>query len=73
MDSLCAKGHYCRLFNPAARALTNKDEDGLDQLGRSMRYTVEREGTLTPRVGFTYFGQFIGHDLSHDATPLGGP
>ena len=38
-----------------------------------MRYTVEREGTLTPRVGFTYFGQFIGHDLSHDVTPLGGP
>jgi hypothetical protein len=38
-----------------------------------MRYEVEREGTLTPRVGYTYFGQFLGHDLTHDTTPLEGP
>ena len=38
-----------------------------------MRYEVEREGTLTPRVGYTYFGQFIGHDLTLDSTPLAGP
>ena len=38
-----------------------------------MRYKVEREGTLTPRAGYTYFGQFIGHDLTHDSTPLEGP
>ena len=38
-----------------------------------MRYEVEREGTLTPRIGYTYFGQFLGHDLSHDGTPLAGP
>jgi heme peroxidase len=38
-----------------------------------MRYEVEREGTLTPRIGFTYFGQFLGHDLTHDLTPLAGP
>jgi hypothetical protein len=38
-----------------------------------MLYDVEREGTLTPRVGYTYFGQFVGHDLTHDATPLEGP
>ena len=38
-----------------------------------MRYSVEREGTLTPRVGYTYFGQFVGHDLTHDSTPLEGP
>jgi heme peroxidase len=38
-----------------------------------MRYGEEREGTLTPRVGYTYFGQFVGHDLTHDATPLAGP
>jgi hypothetical protein len=34
---------------------------------------VEREGTLTPRAGYTYFGQFVGHDLTHDTTPLAGP
>lgn len=38
-----------------------------------MRYSVEREGTLTPRVGYTYFSQFVGHDLTHDSTPLEGP
>jgi hypothetical protein len=38
-----------------------------------MRYQVEREGTLTPRVGYTYFGQFVGHDLTLDSTPLEGP
>jgi hypothetical protein len=38
-----------------------------------MRYNVEREGTLTPRVGYTYFSQFVGHDLTHDPTPLDGP
>jgi Animal haem peroxidase len=38
-----------------------------------MRYDVEREGTLTPRVGYTYFGQFVGHDLTHDTTPIDGP
>jgi hypothetical protein len=38
-----------------------------------MRYEIEREGTLSPRVGYTYFGQFLGHDLTHDTTPLEGP
>ena len=38
-----------------------------------MRYEVEREGELTPRVGYTYFGQFIAHDLTLDSTPLEGP
>jgi hypothetical protein len=38
-----------------------------------MRYDIEREGTLTPRVGYTYFSQFVGHDLTYDPTPLEGP
>ncbi|MEY2499473.1 MAG: hypothetical protein QOD12_3029 [Verrucomicrobiota bacterium] len=38
-----------------------------------MHYKLEREGTLTPRVGYTYFGQFLGHDLTFDTTPLEGP
>jgi len=49
------------------------DGEKLIKLGDAMRYNVEREGTLTPRVGYTYFSQFVGHDLTHDPTPLDGP
>lgn len=68
-----AEAHYSRLFDPPAQPLAANEEERLIRLGRSMRYTVEREGTLTPRVGYTYFGQFVGHDLTHDITPLAGP
>jgi Animal haem peroxidase len=67
------KGYYSRLFGKPAEPITRTDEPKLVELGRSMRYKVEREGTLTPRVGYTYFGQFLGHDLTHDTTPLEGP
>jgi hypothetical protein len=67
------KGYYSRLFGKPAEPITRTDEPKLVELGRSMRYEVEREGTLTPRVGYTYFGQFLGHDLTHDTTPLEGP
>jgi hypothetical protein len=63
-------GYYSRLFPSAAQPLSSRDEERLIRLGESMRYVSQREGTLTPRVGFTYFGQFVGHDLSHDTTPL---
>ena len=56
-----------------ANPIGDSEEAKLVELGSAMRYKVEREGTLTPRIGFTYFGQFLGHDLTHDATPLGGP
>jgi heme peroxidase len=67
------RGHYTRLFARAARPVARDQEKKLIELGRAMRYEAEREGTLTPRVGYTYFGQFIGHDLTHDSTPLEGP
>ena len=67
------KGHYARLFAKPAHPITADEEVKLIELGSSMRYEVEREGTLTPRIGYTYFGQFFGHDLTHDATPLAGP
>ena len=53
--------------------LGKDQEEKLIRLGEAMRYDVEREGTLTPRVGYTYFSQFVGHDLTHDPTPLDGP
>ncbi len=66
-------GYYCRLFLVPTRPLANSDEEKLINLGEAMRYDVEREGTLTPRVGYTYFSQFVGHDLTYDPTPLDGP
>src|SRR6266480_2309120 len=68
-----AKGYYSRLFGPPAQPITSDEEFKLVELGSAMRYGREREGTLTPRVGYTYFGQFIGHDLTYDSTPLAGP
>lgn len=67
------KGHYSRLFAQPASPVSRDQEHKLIQLGQAMRYQIEREGTHTPRVGYTYFGQFVGHDLSHDSTPLAGP
>jgi hypothetical protein len=67
------KGFYSRMFPKPAAPLSAPDEAKLVELGRALRYDVEREGTLTPRIGFTYFGQFLGHDLTHDSTPLAGP
>ena len=67
------RGHYSRLFAKPAKPVPRDQEDKLVELGEAMRYEVEREGTLTPRVGYTYFGQFLGHDLTHDTTPLEGP
>ena len=67
------KGYYSRLFPKPAAPIEKSQEAGLIELGHSMLYGKEREGTLTPRVGFTYFGQFLGHDLTHDVTPLEGP
>ena len=68
-----SKRCYSRLFKPPAAPLAKSEEEKLIQLGNAMRYDVEREGTLTPRVGYTYFGQFVGHDLTDDRTPLEGP
>src|SRR2546423_782791 len=68
-----AKGHYSRMFGLPRSPINADEEFKLVELGSAMRYGTEREGTLTPRIGYTYFGQFIGHDLTYDSTPLAGP
>src|SRR6266545_3534856 len=70
MTVLQPKGFYSRLFPVPTRSLSRSEEEKLIRLGDAMRYNVEREGTLTPRVGYTYFSQFVGHDLTYDPTPL---
>jgi hypothetical protein len=67
------RGYYSRLFAKPVNPITTEHEGKLVELGAAMRYEVEREGTHTPRIGYTYFGQFLGHDLTHDPTPLAGP
>jgi len=73
MTILQAKGYYSRLFPPPTRPIGSEGEEKLLILGDAMRYGIEREGTLTPRVGYTYFSQFVGHDLTYDPTPIRGP
>jgi Animal haem peroxidase len=73
MTILQRKGYYSRLFPPPTRPIDKNDEEKLIRLGDAMRYEIEREGTLTPRVGYTYLSQFVGHDLTYDPTPLDGP
>src|ERR1041385_6320120 len=73
MIVLHPQGHYSRLFPPPTRPIDKDDEEKLIKLGQAMRYDVVREGTLTPRVGYTYFSQFVGHDVTYDPTPLEGP
>src|ERR1043166_9516608 len=73
MTILQPQGCYSRLFPPASRPIGKGDEEKLMRLGDAMRYDIEREATFTPRVGYTYFSQFVGHDLTHDLTPFNGP
>ena len=63
--------NYSRLFPATSTPFSRRDEDRLIALAESLRYSGRpRDGILTPRAGFTYLGQFIGHDLTHDCTPL---
>ena len=72
MPVLRESSTFGRLFGPATNSVTSADEEKLIKLGQSMRDEEEREGTLTPRTGYTYLGQFIAHDLTLDDMPLAG-
>lgn len=47
-------------FRPTDAALT--------ALGQTMTRQIERDDSDIP-AGYTYFGQFIDHDITHDGTP----
>jgi hypothetical protein len=65
---------YSRLFAPNERAVNTEQ---LKKLGKSMMRAETVDNTPIPRgfrwetcfAGYTYFGQFIDHDLTWDQTP----
>lgn len=62
-----APDRYCRLFPPVESPF---DATAMTALGLSMDKLIP--ATSNPRIlaGYTYFGQFIDHDLTRDDTPL---
>lgn len=62
--------HYGRLFGPTQHPIGEAQESALIALGRAMRDEEVKDVNGTARAGFTYFGQFVDHDLTHDRTPL---
>lgn len=64
------ENHFCRLFEPLPRDETF-DPRTMRDLGRSMGCALKVSGEArTPAVAYTYFGQFIDHDLTRDETPF---
>lgn len=61
--------HFCRLFKPLDREETF-DVETMTKLGRSMSrdQSLDPSPARTPPVAYTYFGQFIDHDLTRDET-----
>lgn len=65
------KGRFGRMFDAAAEPLvTSVDQAKLIALGRAMIDPKETQGSDTIPAGYTYFGQFIDHDMTHDMTRL---
>jgi hypothetical protein len=63
---------YCRLFPAIGTPFTY---DAMERLGLSMRSNTNRMPDRPgppppPAAAYTYFGQFIFHDLTRDDTPL---
>jgi hypothetical protein len=62
-----APSRYSRLLKPIARPF---DATAMAILGMSMRIPVQSEQESAIPAGYTYFGQFLDHDLTCDDTSL---
>ncbi|MGL4319416.1 MAG: hypothetical protein ACRCS3_00995, partial [Paracoccaceae bacterium] len=68
-------GKFGRMF-PGLDGLVVSD-DALEALANTMKDTVNAQGDTLPAgdnphvpAGYTYFGQFLDHDITLDTTPL---
>lgn len=61
---------YTRMFPQLARPPHAEIEEGLRKLGELMEDDDSGDNSPTVTAGYTYFGQFIDHDLTLDITPL---
>jgi len=75
-------GSYCRLFPPDWRLATISNQIELQskllELAKTMKTTGndtgipddDQKGKIPIPAAYTYFGQFIDHDLTHELNPL---
>jgi hypothetical protein len=70
MNGLERSQFYGRMFPATEAPLNLQQEADLIALGKAMKDSGLR-GQKTADAGFTYFGQFIDHDLTQDTTKLG--
>src|ERR1700720_1566188 len=66
-----AHSNYTRMFPQLARPPSTPGstlEAGLAELGKRMKRSKSKDSSVF--AGFTYFAQFIDHDLTFDITPL---
>jgi hypothetical protein len=58
------------MFPVTKDPIDSEGERDLIALGQSMKAKGIERATFTARAGMTYLGQFIGHDLAGDRTPV---
>ena len=78
--SIAEQDKYCRLLAPSTAQLaraTNQNSASRNRLERLVAEMVDDGSTGSPYLpdyripaGFTYFGQFVVHDLTDDASDL---
>ena len=60
---------YGRMFPRTSFPVGLVEEEDLKSLGKMMKDTLLKSAS-TPNSGYTYFGQFVDHDLTYDTTEL---
>lgn len=65
-----ARQRYSRLLPPDPRKVGEELLSAVAKLAESMATAVQANENSPIPAGYTYFGQFIDHDLSLDLTPL---